>query len=221
MISMKRTIISAIFILFLISNLLQAQTSINSGFYFQLGPVFPQGDFAKSKIINNGATDSLPYLGAKIGAALDLGFLIYIGPAFANKRVRAGIDATFLSFWYNSTKPKDQTTVTDHYYSFAGQKFGPVITINPVDRLLIDISYKINANFAYHFDEWHNIADAKFSKYGANLAQSELSLSVRYLIMKFGMQYNFGNMKYNNADNTRPSQTIQVNTLRIMIGLIF
>ena len=32
---------------------------------------------------------------------MDMGFLIYIGPAFAGKYLRAGIDATFITFWFN------------------------------------------------------------------------------------------------------------------------
>ncbi len=225
---MKRTIISAIFIFFLISNLVQAQSSINSGFYFQLGPVFPQGTYAAGdpQVLTSTGVHSIPghgisYLPAKIGAGLDLGFLIYIGPAFAKKHIRAGIDATFLSVWYNSSKPDSATTVTDNYYYYGGQKFGPVITINPVDRLMIDLSYKLNFNLAYHFGEWHSYADNSFSKYGANLTQNEMSVAIRYLIMKFALQYNWGKMTYDNLDKTRPSQMIQTNTLRIMVGLIF
>jgi hypothetical protein len=234
---MKRAIFIVIFIIGAVSNLIYAQETttanyqapvparqnyINSGFYFQLGPVFPQGEYAQDKYVPRD-TITLPILGAKIGAALDLGFLVYIGPSFANKHIRLGIDATFLSLWYNSTKPKDPTSVTDHYYLYAGQKFGPVITINPIDRLMIDLSYKINANLAYHFGEWHapEFPESSYSKYGANLTQSEFSLAVRYLIMKFAVQYNYGKMKYDNFDKARPSQTIQANTLRIMVGLYF
>ena len=86
---------------------------------------------------------------------------------------------------------------------------------------MIDISYKINANIAYHYDEWTGIPDANFSKYGANLLQNELSLSIRYIIMKFSIQYSFGKMKYNNFDNSRPNQTIQTDNLRIMVGFKF
>ncbi|MEI7663832.1 MAG: hypothetical protein WCK34_16615 [Bacteroidota bacterium] len=204
---------------------------ISNGFYFQLGPVFPQGDYASGQDIRNLVADTalkgkdtlvdVKYKGAKMGAALDLGFLIYIGPSFAGKHVRLGIDATFLSLWFNSIKSDGSSGGTDKYYLYAGQKFGPVISINPVDRLIIDISYKINANFSFH-DEWGDGILKKYhSTYGANLLQNEFSLSVRYLIMKFAVQYNYGKMTYNNFNNSRPSQTIQANNLRIMIGLIF
>jgi hypothetical protein len=198
---------------------------INSGFYFQVGPVFPNGNYAYDQLVPvtnpNPPVYALNYLPAQIGAAMDMGFLIYLGPSFANNHLRAGIDATFLSFWFNSTKPVDPANKYEHYYYYAGQKFGPVITINPIDRLMIDISYKINANVAYHFDEWHSLLNEEYSKYGVNLTQNEISLGIRYIIMKFAIQYNFGKMKYNNVDNSRPYQTIDANTLRIMVGLKF
>jgi hypothetical protein len=225
---------------FLMSNLIYAQDTtriskpqkpsyhkdyISSGFYILIGPVFPVGEYATEKLVpvesNNPATPVVPYLPAKIGGAMDMGFLIYLGPSFAGNRIRAGIDATFLSIWFNSTRPADRQSVTDHYYYYGGQKFGPVITVNPVDKLMIDFSYKLNANLGYHFDEWHNTSDDDFSKYGVTLMQNELSLSIRYMIMKFAIQYNFGDMKYNNFDNSRPNQTIQTNTLRIMVGFKF
>ena len=236
---MKRATLLVICLFGVISNLLFAQDSIpakkaqtpahknyiNSGFYFQIGPVFPNGKYATLKQVPisspNSSTLSVTYLPAKIGVALDMGFLIYLGPSFAGNLLRAGIDATFLSISYNSTQPVDPKNSYEHYYYYAGQKFGPVFTINPIDRLMIDISYKLNANVAYHFDEWHNIPNSDFSKYGVNLLQNEVSLSIRYIIMKFSVQYNFGNMKYDNVNKTRPNQTIETNTLRIMVGLKF
>ncbi len=239
---MKRAIILAVCLCVVISNMLNAQDStnaykaptparknyINSGFYFQIGPVFPNGEYATLKSVpTTSGTYSKPgkglqYLPAKMGAAMDMGFIIYLGPSFAGNHLRAGIDATFLSLWFNSTKPiQDTKNSYEHYYYYAGQKFGPVFTINPIDRLMIDLSYKLNANFAYHFDEWHDILNADYSKYGANLLQSEVSLAIRYSIMKFSVQYSFGNMTYDNFDNTRPTQTIQANNVRIMIGLKF
>ena len=165
---------------------------------------------------------TLDYLPAKIGGALDLGFLIYIGPAFANHFMRAGIDATFLSFWLNSSNPViNNSNRYEHYYYFAGQKFGPVITVNPVDRLMIDVSFKLDANVGYHYDEWKDVdlVDAQYSKYGINLLNKELSLGIRYSIMVFSFQYNFGKMTYDNFDSKRPDQKIQIDTFRILFGL--
>ena len=78
--------------------------SIKSGFYILLGPVFPVGEYATGQTITFHPKDhalpypqKLTYLPAKMGAAMDMGYLIYIGPAFANNILRAGIDATFLS----------------------------------------------------------------------------------------------------------------------------
>ena len=198
---------------------------INSGFYLKAGPVFPIGQFAKEQTIPfpKPPVTELTYLPARIGAALDMGFLIYLGPSFANNYLRAGIDATFLSAWFNSTRPTNDDNLIENYYTFIGQKFGPVITVNPIDRLMIDISYKLNANFAYHeeYDEWDPLSDGATSEYGYNLAGSEFSLGLRYRVMLFSFQYNFANMNYNNADKENMDQKIKINTFRILIGFKF
>lgn len=201
----------------------QQKNRINSGFYLSLGPVFPIGNYALGQHVyaTSGpqAITGLNYLPARIGGAFDLGFLIYFGPAFANNHLRAGLDATFLSLWFNSTKPADPDQPTDHYYWYGGQKFGPVFTINPVDRLMIDLFYKINANFAYHYDEWKGISESEYSKYGMNFFQNEIGMNIRYSVMLFSVQYSFGNMTYNNFDKERPSQTIETAVFKIMIGI--
>ncbi len=200
--------------------------AIHGGFYWKFGPSFPTGSFStgttfidKSEI----PVVELEYLPAKIGACMDVGYLIYIGPAFANNHLRAGIDATFLTVSFNSTNPTgDQTNVAEHYYYFGGQKFGPVITINPIDKLMIDLSYKLNANFCYYYGDWGNISDERLTKYGVTYLQNEFSISLRYRIAVFSAQYNFGNVTYDNVSETKPNdRTIDVSTYRILVGLKF
>ena len=94
---------------------------IRSGFYIKLGPVFPLGQFKDGQTIpfpKSMASPVLTYLPARIGAAMDMGFLIYIGPTFVNNYLRAGIDATFLSFWFNSTRPENWDNLIEKYYTF-------------------------------------------------------------------------------------------------------
>jgi hypothetical protein len=199
---------------------------IHSGFYLKLGPVIPTGAYAKEQSVpffNPANGNELYYLPAKLGAAMDLGFLIYFGPSFANNFLRAGLDATFLSVWFNSTKPPTNENMIEKYYSFIGQKFGPVITLNPVDRLMLDFSYKINANFGYHdeLDGWYPLSDSQTSEYGYNLFSNEVSLGVRYRVMVFSFQYNFGKMNYNDGNTNNWDQEIDINTIRIMFGVKF
>jgi hypothetical protein len=226
---MKKILLLVILMIF--HSLLSAQENqngrpdyINGGFYLKLGPVFPVGEYANGQsvpftILKN----PLPYLPARIGAGMDLGFLIYIGPSFVNNFLRAGIDATFLSVWFNSTKPPIHDNLIEKYYSFIGQKFGPVITVNPIDRLMLDLSYKLNANFGYHeeLDGWDPLSDSQTSEYGYNLLGNEVSLGIRYRVMLFSFQYNFGTMNYNNADNSNMEQVIKINTYRILLGFKF
>jgi len=213
-------------LLFAQDNATSHPDNIRGGFYLKLGPVLPVGEYAKGQTIpflKPPTATQLSYLPARIGAAMDLGFLIYLGPSFANNYLRAGIDATFLSFWFNSTRPPDTDNLIEKYYSFIGQKFGPVITINPIDRLMLDVSYKLNANFAYHeeYTGWAPLSDGSTSEYGYNLVDNEVSLGIRYSIMLFAFQYNFGSMNYNNADKDNMEQKIKINTFRIMMGLKF
>jgi len=78
---------------------------INPGFYIKLGPTFPIRTYSKGiKLKTSSDKDTSYYLPASMGGAMDLGFLIYIGPSFANHHIRLGIDATFLSIWFNSIK---------------------------------------------------------------------------------------------------------------------
>jgi len=198
---------------------------IKSGFYLKLGVVFPVGKFAAGQVVPQGSglksTGGLQYLPAKIGGALDLGYLIYIGPSFAGKHLRLGIDATFLSFWINTTQPADSKNSYEHYYYFAGQKFGPVFTINPVDRFMIDLSWKLNPNFCYYYGEWGDLPGDSYSKFGGNLWQQEVSLGLRYRIILFSFQYNFGKMSYNDLSKSHNKQTITTDTFRVLFGLKF
>jgi len=196
---------------------------IHGGVYLKLGAVIPVGTYAAGQDVmmtTGSGLYPLCYLPAKIGAALDMGTLIYIGPAFANKFLRAGIDATFLTISFNSTNPYDPGKKAAHYYYFVGQKFGPVITVNPIDRLMIDLSWKLNANASFFEGEWDDF-EGEYSKYGMDFIQQEISLTVRYSIMAFSFQYNYGNMKYNNFTSSRQKQIIDLSTIRILIGIKF
>jgi hypothetical protein len=187
---------------------------ISSGFYIKLGPVFPVGGFSAGQVI---VDPLLPpqvntYFPARMGAAMDIGFLIYLGPAFARNMLRAGIDATFLSFWFNPSRPDVPVTKSkyNYWYYFASQKFGPVITINPIDRLMIDLSYKLNA-----VGGWYN------EEYGNNLFQNEVSMSVRYRVILFSLQYNFGEINFNNFESANPSHMVDISTYRVLLGFKF
>ena len=85
-----------------------------------------------------------------------------------------------------------------------------MISINPIDRLVIDLSYKINA-----IGGWYN------SEYGKNLFMNEISMNLRYSIMLFSFQYNFGNITYDNFESSNPDHIVDVSTIRVMLGFKF
>jgi hypothetical protein len=193
---------------------------INSGFYMKLGPVFPLGNYAAGQILTDkNPTDHPVYYPAKMGAALDMGFLIYFGPAFANNHMRVGLDATFFSFTFNSIR-SDTTegSKTKYWYYYGGQKFGPVISVCPVDKLILDLSYKLNAYVAY----LHHIVRGKYNdEWGMNLFQNEISMNIRYSVMLFSFQYNWGQVTYDDFDGTKPDHKVDNTTFRFLVGLKF
>lgn len=218
---MKRIILVSLvlFGLFSFNLTAQEQTQLNqkhirSGFYLRMGPVFALGKYAEGQTIItkvDGENETSVFLPAKIGGAMDLGYLIYIGPSFANHFLRAGIDATFLTVSFNTTDPNVTENKYKYWYYYVGEKFGPVITINPVDRLMIDLSYKLNAYVVY----------SNTNGWGRNLFQNEVSMNIRYSIMMFSFQYNFGKANFNAFDKANPDRFVENNTLRVLIGLKF
>ena len=75
---------------------------------------------------------------------------------------------------------------------------------------MIDLSYKINAVAA-----WYN------SRWGRNLAMNEVSLGIRYKVILFAFQYNWGKIKYTYNQDDNPRYMIDNSTMRILIGFKF
>lgn len=193
------------------------QNLIRSGFYLKLGPVFPFPRFSAEQVITDKppfSPDTARFSAATVGGNLGLGYLIYLGPAVAGNHLRFGIDASFLDIWFATSKPyipassgkKEQ----EFWYYFVGQKFGPLVTINAVDRLMIDLSYKLNFNLSWHNSDW-----------GYNITGQELMMNIRYRIIIAGIQYSFGKMNYNDLDKSRPDHSVEINNLRVLLGFKF
>jgi hypothetical protein len=187
---------------------------IRGGFYLKLGPVLPVGNFALGQnFIDPDGT--LTYFDpARIGGNLGMGYLIYIGPGVANNYLRFGIDAGFLDFWFatsnHTIQPGTDEKSSEFWYYFAGQKFGPLITVNPVDKLMIDLSYKLNANLSWHNSDW-----------GANILGHEVMMNIRYRVILLSVLYNTGTVNYNDFDKNRPDHKTDISTFRILLGFKF
>jgi hypothetical protein len=204
--------------------------NINGGFYFKIGPSFPIGKYKTVQQLTDSYTspkEVLTFKPAKTGPALDMGFLVYIGPAFAKKMIRAGIDITFMSLNFNPVSHDSAMTGNkyQYWYIYAGQKIGPVISINPVDKLVLDLSYKLNAFVAFNTPSSRTIAaepESDFkNKWGENLFQNEMSLSIRYSLVVVSLQYNFGKVMFNDLDSSHKNENLENNTVRILVGLKF
>lgn len=179
---------------------------IKGGFYMKFGPSFPVGPFKTLQI------DGRTFEPAKVGFFGDFGYLIYIGPAFANKFLRAGMDLTFLTAGFHASHHNylSGESKIDYYYFFLGQKMGPLVTINPVDHLMIDLSWKLGFYAAEYNDDW-----------GSNLVQQEISLGLRYKLAAFSVNYHFGKINYNDFEKANPEQWAYDNAVKIMVGLKF
>jgi hypothetical protein len=200
---------------------------IKDGSYLKIGASLPTGAYATTqsfKVYNTAdpAANSVIYPAAKLGGTLDVGYMIYIGPAFASNHLRAGIDATFFSLSFNQTElpsyPNGESEKWKFWYFYLGQKFGPVFTINPYDRIMIDLSYKLNAYIAYLH---HQFGSDFKDDWGKNLLQSEVSINLRYRIILASFQYNFGDCVYDRFDTKEPSYKINTSTFRILVGFMF
>jgi hypothetical protein len=185
---------------------------ITGGFYFKIGPAFPVGAFNTTQYTVDEDGVLKTFDRAKAGMFGDFGYLIYLGPSFANKFLRAGIDATFFSggFMGSYHVLQQGESKTNFKYFFLGEKFGPLITVNPVDRLMIDLSWKLCLSIS-EFNEL----------YGLNMLQQEISMGIRYRIMAFSVNYQMGDLNFNKFDNAAKDQIIEQNMVKIMIGLKF
>jgi hypothetical protein len=203
------------------------KNSIRDGAYFKFGASFPLGAFGTDQYFKEEGnpdpeTNYILFPAAKLGAVMDVGYLIYIGPAFAGNRLRAGIDATFLSLGFNQTNlpayPDGENEKWKFWYFCLGQKFGPVFTINPYDQIMIDLSYKVNAYMSYLR---HDFGGSWKDDWGKNLLQSEVSMNIRYRVIMASFQYNFGECSYNRFDTKYPNYKVDNTTFRILVGFIF
>ncbi len=194
------------------------ENQIATGYYFRVGPVIPVGNFRSLQVITEPTTNNNYYYErALTGGVMEMGYLIYLGPSFANKYLRAGIDASFLSFWFNPNKTDSVRSGNkmQYWYYFVGQKFGPIISVNPVDKLIIDVSYKINAVLAFNR---HIGNDKYFDEWGKNLFQNEINLNIEYRLMMFSFEYNFGKVTFDNLDSSNPPHNVDVSTFRVLFG---
>jgi len=189
--------------------------SIRSGFYLKMGPVIPVGAFSSGQVIKDPGEGTVgTYSAARIGGNLGLGYLVYIGPGVANNYLRFGIDASFLDAWFATSDPEippgSDKKVTEFWYYMVGQKFGPLITVNPVDKLMIDFSYKLNANLG-----WHN------NDLGYNIIGQEVMMNIRYRVILVSFLYNIGEMNFNDLDKNRSERWVDISTFRVLLGFKF
>ncbi len=212
---MKKLLLCLLLPVFLSLSTRGQENHINSGFYLRLGPAIPVGKFATDQVAygNGSLLDTLKvFSAAKTGFSTEFGYLIYIGPAFANHRLRAGIDAIFFSGGFNkSTHPVlVDNNKYDYWYFFFNQRFGPMITVNPVDRLMIDLSYKLGFAASEYNDEW-----------GYDMKQNEITLGIRYRLVSVGFSYDWGTINYNDFDKSNPKRLAEIDLMKIMVGLKF
>jgi len=197
---------------------------LKPGFYLRISGVMPVGEFKTYKQFDDQDVES-PFFfryfdKARLGPSLDMGFLIYLGPPFAQNKLRAGIDATFLSVWYNPSKSLDGGYVNDstyipgdrtgakYWYASAGQRFGALFSYNPVDRLIIDLHFQIGTHLSRYEDYW-----------GYYLPDVIVGINMRYRVMMFTLEYYRGKTNFNGFDKENPDYFIRTDSFRFGFGV--
>ena len=145
-----------ILLLVLIANIsLFAQ--IENVFYIRLGTALPIGSFGSDQDFSNEGYYHGYYRfpKAKVGFNFGLGSHFYTGKAFANEKIRIGIDATYFSSAVHSASYDSVNNYHDpkNFYWILKQKFGPIITFSPSEDIFLDFGIRIVPTIGYLFGD--------------------------------------------------------------------
>lgn len=98
----------------------------------------------------------------------EIGTLFYIGNSFANKKMRVGIDVTYSSTILDKNDLKGSSLSFSLYgggssaassYVATGPKIGPVISINPTNKIIIDVYTKFYTSISDFYSGTYERSD--------------------------------------------------------------
>lgn len=192
-------------------------------------------------------------LGTGTGFVLERGRIFYFIPANKARFINAGIDWTIFSFTYNaSAKQWDQYAAARStggedfampFVASASTKAGAVISLNPVQDLVIDLrgqasfgAYYIGPKydplndsddyFYTYIDNAENSGIKKLTQYLATSIKPNLGATVRWRGIGVAVDYSPGKTKMNytqseNGTETTGTDKVSLNTMQVKLSLTF
>jgi hypothetical protein len=219
---------------------LKSDEVFDNAFYIKFGIAQPKGAFGGE--IRGDADPTIPYqgldnMGVKNGAAFEMGTIFYLNLPIP-EMLKAGIDFTFLDFAIN---PVDWTTAGGDFeyvemdpMLFAGAKIGPVFSVNPVDKLIFDVYYKLAPAMvrAPYFSYYNNGDDFTIEMPSKFIFNKAFGINMRFHALTLGWESYWGKLQetgtytyYNYNTGLDGSETfnsnIGIKTQRLSLGLNF
>jgi hypothetical protein len=193
--------------------------------------------------------------GAGIGFVLEKGHVFYFIPSSKARLINAGIDWTIFSITYNSSVKawKDYSAVnsglsaddfTAKLIGSISTKIGPVVSVNPVQDLVIDLRVQaslgayfvgpmyepLNNNEDYFYpynDDADQTGFKKFTQYLSTTGiKPNIGLTARWRGIGLAADYSPGkvNMKYTEGNNnveTTGNAKVSLNSMQAKLSLTF
>lgn len=203
---------------------------LRSGFSIKLGVYNPSSDFAKPEI-NTSSYKDLVYAGPNF----QLGSQFYIGPSIAQNKLRFGLDVSWLDLsWALGKNDEIQNyDQTSQFFEFSGFGLGPLVSYNPVDKLVIDTYVKAVPSFflIYNGVDYTDpqassitLSHPYDNSYSENALASGLGVkgllgfAVRYKFIQTGFEYQWGKTQFYYATTREYTSSIAQNAYELAGG---
>ena len=223
---------------------LQAQEAFHSP--FRKGSYTRLGINNMSAVLNQSLTPKQNMVagnfGADMGFVFEKGRIFYFMPKTQKSFINVGLDWTVISLTYNSNKKQwanyaaaEPEAVTSPLIATISTKLGPVISINPVQDLVIDIRAQVAAIGGVvgpmYEGKTHAVVMAKDTaekvmdlvKSMPNGLKPNIGATIRWRSIGLSADYSPGKLKmnYNAKDNgieTTGKESVPFNTFQIKLS---
>ena len=155
----------------------------DGGLYLHIGAAIPGKQSYIPLGIENNSDEKFG-----LGPHFEFGNMILINEFNDNS---IGLRATWLSVMYTKWSNSD---VDASYLHASPVRLGPYVTIELADEIGLDLFYQIGASYAYDFNIDTSATGRDYLGYWGFTHNT--GAGVRYQMYSFGIDYNFGNIKY-------------------------
>ncbi len=174
------------------------QSNLNKRFYFRIGLSLPSWNyygFANANDLKNTLD-----VKSRVGGNLELGSIFMFHGINIGDDFRLGLIVDWLSFKSQILSKEGSDNI---YNFFLGSKIGPSFTYAPAKAIAFDAYFKLNPIWAGAvFDKKTNYEAATDIYYGYVQFMYSVGLNVRVSVLILGIEYDFGNLKLKNSEDT-------------------